>query len=663
VSCGGTIATFRLLDAIVGWEQGTDAGAVTGLVGLDDPNGVTLAPLHPGEASGISAWLPPPWLAPGCGPCELYLAARASSDPAGPCTVLLRLDACACAWQPVWRERCTPLPGARISAVAAAGHLLAVGDDAGGDVLLFADDGDRCVATLACPDVAAMTFAPGRVLIVAQREERRLLRFDAAGTPLDPFAPALPDGVTAARLGVGRDGRVWAASAGSAAGAFKLWSARAGDAAFLPAGLADLAASMPLRTLASDDAQGFCLTRNDTDGSPVRCCYDRAGNPRASPDIAAALPLYRTQGDLVTAAIDSGIPRCIWHRVRIDADLPVGTSVSVDVASADAPKATPHPLDWQAAAPRALDFLIRQPPGRYLFLRLHLQSSNGVATPRVRRIRIDFPRVTSLDQLPGIYRENADAADFTERFLALFDASIADLDAAIERAPALLDAGGDPDDVLPWLASFVGLALDPAWSPERSRAILRAIPELYRRRGTLGGMKLAFGLVFDVEPAIEELAATRPWAALGRQSRIGGFRLFGRDRARAIVGRSAIGATTLKSYGDPASDPLDAVAYRFRVQVPPMPAGRRAPLARMQALIDSQKPAHTIASLRVGGGFRVGASAAVGIDTVFAPLPAPVLGRAGNVRLNRMSVLRPARGGRRRAQACGWAVGLQSLTE
>jgi len=39
--------------------------------------------------------------------------------------------------------------------------------------------------------------------------------------------------------------------------------------------------------------------------------------------------------------------------------------------------------------------------------------------------------------------------------------------------------------------------------------------------------------------------------------------------------------------------------------------------------------------------------------------PPPVLGRAGNVRLNRMTVLRRGRPGR----GCGFAVGLQPLTE
>src|SRR5262249_1877300 len=138
-----------------------------------------------------------------------------------------------------------------------------------------------------------------------------------------------------------------------------------------------------------------------------------------------------------------------------------------------------------------------------------------ITTPVVRRIRLDFPRVTSLDFLPPVYRERPEAEDFTERFLSLFDASIAEMDRAIERAPALLDIEGAPDELLPWLGSFLDVAPDPSWDAERLRKILRAAPELYRRRGTKEGLAEAIRLVFDVEPAIQEMAAERDWGGLG----------------------------------------------------------------------------------------------------------------------------------------------------
>src|SRR6202040_3442772 len=105
------------------------------------------------------------------------------------------------------------------------------------------------------------------------------------------------------------------------------------------------------------------------------------------------------------------------------------------------PSGQPHPSDWTSPTVGSLDFLIDQPSGRYLFFRIRF-TGDGSTTPVVRRVRIDFPRITSLDYLPAVYRENPKAENFTERFLSLFDASIADVDRVIERYPALLDSTG-----------------------------------------------------------------------------------------------------------------------------------------------------------------------------------------------------------------------------
>jgi phage tail-like protein len=276
-------------------------------------------------------------------------------------------------------------------------------------------------------------------------------------------------------------------------------------------------------------------------------------------------------------------------------------------------------------------------------------TGDGHATPVVRRIRLDFPRSTSLEFLPPVYRENPEAEDFTGRFLSLFDASIADLDRAIERAPALLDPSGVPDEVLPWLGGFLDIAFDRAWEPERRRRILKAAPELYRLRGTIAGLIKAVELVFDVTPVIEELPAARSWGALGKQSRLREARLFGKARARFKLGSSALSTAPLRSFGDPDVDPLAAQAHQFRVFAPPGPLITTDGLERLQRLIESLKPAHTVASVRTGGGgFVLGVWASVGVDTVFSSLPPPALGRDGNVRLRRMSVLWPGLRGARK---------------
>jgi phage tail-like protein len=325
----------------------------------------------------------------------------------------------------------------------------------------------------------------------------------------------------------------------------------------------------------------------------------------------------------------------------------------------------PHHLDWQVAPAGALDFLVNQPPGRLLYVRLRLKG-NAQVTPVVRRVRLDFPRVTSLEYLPPVYRDNPEAEDFTERFLALFDASLHDLDRAIERAPAMLDPEGVPADVLPWLGSFLDLVFDPAWTPELRRKVLRALPNLYRRRGTLNGLSETIKLIFGVTPAIQELATERDWGSVtkrdGRQlqngAQLGVVRLFGKSLARFRLNTSALGQAPIRSYGNPDHDPLFAQAFRLRVLIPPLAATSTTVRHSLEQLVISQKPAHTLATIRFGGdGFILGDRSAVGVDTVFGSLPPPVLGVAGNIRLRRMSVLRHGR----RGAASGIRLGETSI--
>jgi hypothetical protein len=57
------------------------------------------------------------------------------------------------------------------------------------------------------------------------------------------------------------------------------------------------------------------------------------------------------------------------------------------------------------------------------------------------------------------------------------------------------------------------------------------------------------------------------------------------------------------------------------------------------ALIESQKPAHTLASFRLSKqGFVLGGGSRVGVDTAIAALPPPVLNNP-DLRLNRASIL------------------------
>jgi len=683
MSCGAGNPTFRLLDPYVGWSE----ESVVNLTGLESDNldGVQLDLRVPDAVSPskLAALIPPARLARGCGGCEWFLLTE---------TDLLRRDCCTRSWNSVWGDACHPRLLKNAKAISFSRHRIAVSDPGAGRVHVWDREGDRLSSSIPLDHPGPLAFLPWDGLVVVDMAIPSLLGFGYSGEPRGTIEKALPEGVLNGseiidRIAGSRDCAIWLV-ARTKDGTYKLYRASRDDSEFAAAAIEDLEKAFRPNGLLFAGDDGFCLEECGPEGMPVRSCFNWHGEASLEDVAPPPEPSRHKQGQLLTTMIDSGIPRCRWHRVRVVAEIPLGTSLAVAVATSEVdnpshqgipetgwesfPAGTPHPIDWQRVSAGSLDFLINQPPGRYLFLRLRLEG-DGRATPVVRRIRLDLPRLTSLEFLPPVYRETNEAEDFTERFLALFDSAIADLDRAIERSPALLDPDALPDEALPWLGSFLDVAFDPSWPADRRRGILNALPELYRRRGTPAGLAEAIRLVFDVNPAIQEPASERSWGSVGgRQgsvrhgSRLGSVRLFGRSRARFRLNSSALGSAPLQSYGSPDHDPLLAQAWRFQVSVPGQTMKSPLAQARLRQLIDSQKPAHTIATVRTGGdGFILGAGSTVGVDTVFAPLPPPVLGRAGNIRLNRSSLVwrgkRGAQSGVRLGQTA--IVGTQTIVE
>ena len=171
--------------------------------------------------------------------------------------------------------------------------------------------------------------------------------------------------------------------------AYGLWRATGDDEALICASVEQLAQAFQANNLSVVSEQGFCLEERGPDGVPVVHCFDWYGREVDACQIKRpAAPPRHKQGQLLTKAIDSGISRCRWHRVRIEADTPPGTSVSVAVATTESQEprdqgvagvdaswsdfdaGLPHPNDWQQGPAGSFDFLVDLPPGRYLFVRL-----------------------------------------------------------------------------------------------------------------------------------------------------------------------------------------------------------------------------------------------------------------------------------------------------
>jgi phage tail-like protein len=381
-----------------------------------------------------------------------------------------------------------------------------------------------------------------------------------------------------------------------------------------------------------------------------RGTFDARGQAVAEDALGPAPATFADRGQYLSLPLDSGLPGCRWHRVRVDASTPPGTVVEVAFATTDGPAAgrppappetgpwsgfpggDPDPADWTPLS-GLTDTLLRTPPGRHGYLRIRL-SGDGTATPVVRQVRLDLPRHTSLGRLPAAYAEDPQARDFTERFLSLFDAHLEELDEVLDRRAALLDPDALPDDALGWLGGLIGIGFEASMPTGRRRDLLRSAPDLYRRRGTPGGIADALRIALDVTAGIEELGTRRPWGAVG-SARLGSVRLFGRSRTRVRLGSSRLGSAVLNGTGNPDDDAVLAGAHRIRVQAAP---GADAELVTRVAR--ALAPAHLAVTVRVARpGFAAGLLHA-GVDTVLLPPEPAVVGRAA---LGRLGVLRRGR--------------------
>lgn len=425
--------------------------------------------------------------------------------------------------------------------------------------------------------------------------------------------------------------------------------------------LAPLFASPPVRV----DPRGYLFV-GPCCVPPTTAYVDLTGAPATVAPLPARHP-YLIGGSVILGPLDSRIDNCVWHRVILHAGLPAGCSVTVRTFTAHAELPSSYILGLDESAWRTRmtapgstadgwDCLLRSDPGRFLWLRLDL-AGTGAVTPSVSAVEVEYPRISLRRYLPAVYGEDADSAEFTDRFLGLFDRSLRDVELLVDGLPADLDAGGTP--YLDWLASWVGLTLDARLPDAVRRRLLASSPRLYDIRGTLAGLRelLIIVLGLDVRPPCpgcgREPRSCRPapdccgqcveppptWEPpplvlehfrLRRWLRTGASRI-GDDAVvwgAKIVNRSQldegaqVGGTQLKTSQDPLRDPFWVYAHKYTVFLPAA-AGRTEQQRKVMAgLLAFGTPAHTAGSIEyVEPRFRIGVQSSLGLDSVVARVP------------------------------------------
>lgn len=381
---------------------------------------------------------------------------------------------------------------------------------------------------------------------------------------------------------------------------------------------------------------------------------------------APARARYHTQGRVFGFALDSGLEQTRWGLLRLQACIPPGTSLRVRCYSRDElddlqpllrtppagealqPIAEPalSPLPEQAmldsdggpgqalyldssarplSAPRPDGFADYEAPvwcapGRYLWLVFDLSGTRS-KTPRLRRAQVEYPGHGLLGQLPRTLWREPSAQDFLQRYLAPIAAMLGEWGAVSEGRQRLLDPRVAPAEALDWLASFVGLALDPVWPEAARRRLIAEAAALFRRRGTLWSLQRMVELLVGAQSVLIETYRLRGGGVVGNAEATASRSVLGSGfRVGGSIGRD--GETALPAA---AEQPFEGFAHRFSVTV--LADLDEEALRAVHKLIETHKPAHTLFDVctvavgtRVGVGLHLGLASVIGKSSGFDPM-------------------------------------------
>lgn len=291
-------------------------------------------------------------------------------------------------------------------------------------------------------------------------------------------------------------------------------------------------------------------------------------------------------------------------------------------------------------------------PGRYLWIVLEL-NGKSTHTPRVRSLRAETQGHDWLRRLPQLYSRDAVQAHFLQNWLAPLAAVIQDMADQADARHILFDPTVAPAESLDWLASCIGLALEPCWPEHACRRMIAEAAGLFAARGTLGSLQRMLEILTDSQiiivekfrlrgsGAIGESGTTTSSAVLGSGFRVGGA--IGVTQQTALAGKEAA-----------AEDSFASHAHRFSVLIAAELSMEQ--LNCLKRLVTLHRPAHTAfdlcaisSGMRVGLGLHVGMTSLVGRNSGFGRL------ELGDSQLGRGDLLgraRPADPGAKGQGAC-----------
>jgi len=141
----------------------------------------------------------------------------------------------------------------------------------------------------------------------------------------------------------------------------------------------------------------------------------------------------------------------------------------------------------------------------------------------------------------------------------------------VYKSPAEIAPGAGKIDFLDWLGSWVAMDLEESWTVDKRRYAIRNASQIYKYRGTRTGLAYILTLTFDIETDIKEWA----W-----------------PKGMQIGVRNSIGVDTIL-HERPNLNYCFVVIWEPSIEQ--MRKSLRTRIKKIRAVIDREKPGHTLA--------------------------------------------------------------------
>jgi len=232
------------------------------------------------------------------------------------------------------------------------------------------------------------------------------------------------------------------------------------------------------------------------------------------------------KGYFFSRLFDSGVNGTVWHRFTAERGTSGETGVKFSFFCFDSPElmaeerkiSVTELVQDKTLTPRdkirlmeshcriyrsgSWDILLHAAEGRYLMVLVEIfrrESDNSVGD-----MCLYFPRETWMRFLPGVYSKNKETADFTERFLSIFQTLYDDREMEIQSSAGLIHPSTAGRALLEELAGWYGMKDLYLWPDENLRELVRRAPLLTQKIGTAEGLREYLHLYLGTEPVIEE---------------------------------------------------------------------------------------------------------------------------------------------------------------